>query len=195
MRTLILLIAAIAVWLTDFLNRRQNAVLEYRIRTLLPLAHELIIDDPKKIAVVRLEEFWFDDNRWQVYLPEGQYQLCLATHGIEQQNLATVRKSAPIAAGIHRIGVEQRRNPDGWQVRVLQGESELIAVTEPKEWNPETGASSSADFSQSTQLSPESLLVLIRRRFMRMNNPGQSNETTEGILVWIERAGEANRKP
>jgi hypothetical protein len=194
-RTLILLVAAIAVWLTYFVNRQHNAALDARIKTMVPLAHELIIDDPKKIAVVKLEEYWFDDNRWEVHLPEGQYRLCLATRGIDQAKLAPAGKRAAIAAGRQRIGLEQRRAGDEWQIRVLWDESELIAVTEPKDWYPETGSSSSADFSQSTQLSPESPVVLIRKRFMRRNNQGPYTDTTEGILLWIERVEEARGGP
>src|SRR5215468_248973 len=72
-----LLMAAIAVWMAYFVNRRHNAALEARIKTMVPLAHELIIDDPKKIAVVRMEEYWYDENRWDLYLPEGRYRLCV----------------------------------------------------------------------------------------------------------------------
>ncbi len=93
LRTLILLVAAIAVWTTYFLNRHQNAALEARIKTMLPLAHELIADDPKKVAVVKLEENWFDENRWDIFLPDGEYRLCLAMRGIESDGLATAQKA------------------------------------------------------------------------------------------------------
>ena len=110
--TLLLLMAAIAVWMTCFLNRRQNARLEARIQALLPLVHELVIDDPAKIAVVKLEEYWYDENRWEVYLPPGDYRLCLATRGVDNQGFPTAMKSVPLAAGRHVLSLEQRLEKD-----------------------------------------------------------------------------------
>ena len=81
--------AAIAVWMTCFLNRRQNARLEARIQALLPLVHELVIDDPAKIAVVKLEEYWYDENRWEVYLPPA------ITGSAWQPEGSTIRASPP----------------------------------------------------------------------------------------------------
>jgi hypothetical protein len=54
-RTLFLLMAAIAVWITFFINRRQNEALDARIKMLIPLSHELIVNDPEQIAVVKKE--------------------------------------------------------------------------------------------------------------------------------------------
>ena len=97
LRTVFLLMAAIAVWMTYFINRRENALLEQRIKAMVPLAHELVIDDPGRVAVVKLDEKWYDENRWEIYLPPGAYRLCLATRGINDSGLAQVMKTAPIA--------------------------------------------------------------------------------------------------
>src|SRR4051812_6583864 len=88
LRSLILMTAALAAWLTVFVNRRFNETLESRIQVMRPLAHVLEIDDPSKVAIVRLEEYWYDDHRWEVYLPAGQYQVCLATREIDNNGLA-----------------------------------------------------------------------------------------------------------
>src|SRR3954468_20955325 len=72
-RTLVLLTAAIAVWMTVLINRRHNALLDSRIRAMRSLARELLVDDPKRIAVVKLEEMWIDENQWLIHLPAGRY--------------------------------------------------------------------------------------------------------------------------
>ena len=56
----------------------------------------LAADDPGRMAVVGLTDLWMDENRWDVYLPPGDYRLCVATRGIPGQGLAPARASAPI---------------------------------------------------------------------------------------------------
>jgi hypothetical protein len=189
-RTLLLLMAAIAVWMAYFVNRRHNAALAARIKAMVPLAHELVIEDARKIAVVKLEEYWFDENRWEVYLPAGQYRLCVATHGIDKNGLAPVVKSTPIEAGRHLLALEQQRDNDVWRITALWDGRERIAVEEPKDWDPGTGSVGGGDYSLSEQLPPDQPAVLFRRRFMREVGKGRTttpNGPTEGLMLWIER--------
>jgi hypothetical protein len=188
--TLFLLITAIAVWMTYFINRRQIAVLEARIRALVPLAHELVVDDPAKIAIVKLEEYWFDENRWDIYLPQGRYRLCLATHDIDNNGLAPVVKSAAIEAGRHRLALEQQRQKDGWRVVVAWDGTGLLAVEESKDWDPGLGSSGGGQYPVSEQLAADEPAVLFRRRFTREASNGlmtTPSGPTEGILLWIEK--------
>lgn len=197
LRTLILLMAAVAVWLTYFVNRRHNASLERRISAISPLAHELIIDDPKKVAFVKLEEHWFDENRWEIYLPEGAFRLCLATRGIDIDGLAPVVISAPIASGTHHLVLEQERDQDLWRIKALWDESELITHEEPKNWGG-SGSTSTARSGQSAQSSPDQPILFLRRRFMRSDGSGRSTTRTgptEGVLFWIERTAGPTAQP
>jgi hypothetical protein len=198
LRTLSLLMAAIAVWLTFFINRRHNATLEARIKAMVPLAHELVIEDAKKIAVVKLEEYWYDENRWDIYLPDGRYRLCLATREVDESGLAPVAKSRPIKAGRHRLALEQRRDGDVWRVTVAWDRTGLLAVEEPKDWDPGVGSSGGGDYSVGEQLAADKPAVLFRRRFTREVSEGQMTTPrgpTEGILLWIERTGGSDAGP
>jgi hypothetical protein len=190
LRTLVLLMAAIAVWLTWSVNRRQNALLEARIRSMVPLAHELVVDDLGKIAVVKREESWMDDNRWEIFLPAGQYRLCLATRTVAEQGLAPVVSSKPITAGRHDLSLDQKRDGDGWRVTAGWDGQALLTVAEPKEWDAGRGASSDPRFGVSEQVPADRPVVLYRRRFMHETAKGGSTTPvghTEGILLWIER--------
>lgn len=109
LRGMILFTAVCAVWMTVLLNRRHNALLEARIATMRPLARELVVEDPAKVAVVKLDELWDDDHRWDLYLPPGRYRLCLATRQIVDQGLAPVVASQPIGPGRHLIGLALRK--------------------------------------------------------------------------------------
>ena len=150
LRTFFLLMAAIAVWMSYFINRRDIAslkerlettvplahqlILEARIETMAPLAHELIVDDPTQIAVVKLKEHRFDDNRWEIYLPDGTYRLCLATRGITYAGLTPERKSVPITAGRHQLALEQQFDQEVWHITALWDHAKLIGIEETKDW-------------------------------------------------------------
>jgi hypothetical protein len=198
LRTLFLLIVTIAVWITFFINRTQNQALDARIKMLIPLSHELIVNDPAQIAIVKCEEKWFDENHWEIHLPQGRYRLCLATRAIDDDGLAPVGKSVPIPSGRHDVSVEQWRNEDGWRVIVYWDGSELMALEEPKEWNPGFGSTGGGRYSLSEQIPSDQPAILFRRRFARAANTGGPNPPmgrVDGLLMWIERTGGTKADP
>jgi hypothetical protein len=195
LQTVFLLVAAIAVWMTHFVNRRQNAFLEARIAASRPLLRELAIDDPNRIAVVKLQELWSDDNRWDIHLPEGQYRLCLATRAIGSEGFPpVVAKSRVIGAGRHHFVLEQLPQPAGWRVRATWDETGELAVEEPKAWDPGVGSSGGGDYSLSTQMAADQQVVLFRRRFAKRQADGTTlfdpKYPTEGVMLWIESVPE-----
>lgn len=106
LQTLCLLVVAVAVWTTFFVNRRQNALLQAKIAVMRPLARDLVIDDLKQIAVVKLNELWMGDHRWDIYLPDGKYRLCMATHEVARTGLAPIVQSNLVGGGRHQIALE-----------------------------------------------------------------------------------------
>lgn len=193
LRTLFLLTAAVGVWVAVFSHRQRNQFLNQRIAAMRPVARELMVLDPSQIAVVNKEQLWYDENRWEVYLPEGtNYRICLATREIDQQGLAPVVTSAPLAAGKHLLELHQERRDEDWTLRLTGDDANLLAVDEPKAWNPGHGSSGGAAFSQSTQMPADQPAVLFRRRFSQSTGTGGSSQTptgpTDGILIWTERA-------
>lgn len=191
LRSLVLLTAAVAVWLTYALERRRIADLSTRIASLRALAHDLVVDDPGKIAVVKREELWYDENRWDIHLPAGcRYRLCLATRGIADQGFPTPAASAPISPGRHIVAVDQVRDGDGWRITAACDGKSVLTIAEPKEWDPGTGASISSDYQVSQQIDPGESVVLFRRRFKGPRNPQGSSTLpqgpTSGVMLWIE---------
>ena len=166
-RTLLLLTAAIAVWTAFVTNYRQNKFLETRIAAMRPLARELLIEDPHRIAVVKLDELWYDENTWDLYLPPGQYRLFLATDEIDDKDLAPVRVSTLLAGGRHRLAFDQQREEAAWRLSVRDDDAEILTVKEPLEWNPARGSSGGGHFSQCAQLPIDQPVILFRRRFSR----------------------------
>jgi hypothetical protein len=192
LRTLLLLMAAIAVWMTYHINRRQIQLLESRIRSARPLAHELVVDDPGQYAVVMKDQEWIDDYRWEFYLPAGQYRLCLATHEIDDNGLAPVAKTAPLEAGKHRLVLEIQSESDDHRVVVSLDGTEELAVEEPKEWFPRRGSTHGSQHEYCTQFPTTQPLIFYRSRFRSATtgNPAFSSipkRPSEGVLLWIER--------
>lgn len=189
LRTIFLLIAAIAVWMTVLINGRRNASLEAAIARMRPLARELIVEDPSRIVVVKLEELWLDENRWEVYLPQGEYRLCLATRNVEPDGITRAVTSARLEKGRHRLALDLHPEAGGWRVAVTVDGAERLSVEEPKEWNPGRGSTGGSEGQ--TPSAAEKPVVLFRSRFSRPDGRGGASAPVgpaEGILLWIERA-------
>ncbi|MDB5351856.1 MAG: hypothetical protein JWN86_3103 [Planctomycetota bacterium] len=198
LQTLVLLMVAIAVWTAFFVNRRQIAALESRIAATRPLAHELGIEDVNKIAVVKLDELWYDENQWDIYLPEGKYRLCMATRGIDQNRLGPVVKSAPIAAGKHHLALEQQAIRSGWRITATWDGTGRLVAEESKDWDPGHGSMGGGRHSLSTQLAADQPAVLFRRIFSRSTGNNQFSTPSgpaEGLLLWIEPVAGSNKTP
>lgn len=197
LRTVFLLTAVVAVWIAVSINRRDIATLESRIASMRSMARELVVEDATRIAVVKREELWYDDNGWEVYLPDGSYRLCLATRGVDQQGFAPGMKTTPVAPGRHRLTLDQTQDGEGRRIAAVWDGQKRLESVEPKGWDPGTGSSGGGEFSRSQQLPAGEPLVLLRRRFMGPRDAQGRSTTpdgpTEGILLWIERTGPPGR--
>jgi hypothetical protein len=197
--TLVLLIAVCGVGMTVVVNRRQIRALESSLPAIQQLARALKIDDPGQIAVVKLDPLWMNDDRWDVYLPAGEYRICMATQGIDVKGLGVLKKSAPIKAGRHRLELEFHRDGDLWKFQVISAELELLSLEETKEWGASGQSSGGGDvYSTSTQLPTDEPLVLYRRRNGVRVSPMQvmtPRGPSEGILLWIERVAPSDSIP
>lgn len=197
LRSLFLLVAAIGVWTSYFINLREINSLNARITTVRPLARDLVIDDPSQVAVVKLQEMWYDENRWDVYLPEGQYQVCIATREITEDGIARASNRKPIPSGRHRIAFEQQDGTTGRRLVVNLDDAKLLSVEESSDWDPGRGSVGGGQFSVSEQSPANQPVVLFRRRFMLLQSGSVSSTPTgpvNGILLWIERTNGADVK-
>jgi hypothetical protein len=189
LRTLFLLITVVAVWTVYFSNRSAIRTYEERIAAMKPLARELTIDDEFKIAVIKKEPYWYDENRWEVYLPPGTYRLCLATREIDESGFAPIAASIPLSPGRHTLSLEQVKTDDGWRVVVECDGQQVLATDEPKAWYPAVGSVGGGEFDSLTEREPSEPLVLFRRRFTLPAAGGRNTTPTgpaDGVMLWIE---------
>lgn len=193
LRTILLTMAAVGVWTAVIVNRREIPVLEQRITSMRPLARELAVKDPNKIAVVKCEETWYDENEWNIYLPSDNYQLSLATQQIDQDQVPEPGKTVRLPAGKFRLALTQEKHNGGWRVCVKKDGEELLCIDEPQTWYPGSGSSGGGSYSTSQQISPPEHVVLFHRRFThpKVIGPGTSTSQlptgpSEGIALWID---------
>lgn len=151
------------------------------------LAHELVVADENQIAVVKNDELWMDDNRWEVFLSTGQYRLNLATRELSEDGLAPAAKGVAIPARRRQVALEQVQEGEVFQIIVAVDGRRVMEVEEPKGWNPESGWSGDGKCRFDGD---NPIALLLRRCFMRPDSLGQftvPNGPTEGILLWIEQ--------
>jgi len=185
--SLAFLVLVIAVWMTYFVNRLEIDRLESRIAALRPMSRELVVTDPSQIAAVGLTAMWFDENRWEVYLPEGSYRLRLATREVATDGLAPAVKSLPIGPGWHRVDLEIVPDKAVWKIAVGLDRAGRVEAEEPKEWASDRGSEGGGQVSRSQQQPADRPLVLFRRRFMPLGRSAAPIGPTDGVLLWIER--------
>jgi hypothetical protein len=190
LRLILLLMAAVGVWTAEIANRYEIASLEKRITAMRPLARELIITDRNKIAVVKLEEHWYDANEWRIYLPPGEYQLRLATQLIPSQGFPEPQQTVRLSGGEFELSLLQKKQGEGHRVQILKDNAVFMTADEPLSWDPGSGSSGGGHFTNSEQLKPSEPVVLFRRRFSQpVGNTGSSTTPQEpcaGVMLWIE---------
>jgi hypothetical protein len=191
-RLIFLAMAALGVWLAVLVNSRAIPPLQRRIESLRPLDRELRVKDESQITIVSLEETWYEDNGWQIYLPSAGYQLCLATQQIDFNNTPPAGKTALLPAGLFRLELMQEKQAGGWRVMVTKDGEELLTIDEPLTWKTDRGAIGGSKFWTPRQFKPSENVVLYRRPFSlsRQVAPGTKIGRTPppraGLMLWIE---------
>jgi hypothetical protein len=188
--TLLLLTAAVAVWVGYFRYRYEIPALEQEIDQMKRMVRELIVEDPQQIAVVKLAEMWMDDQRWDIHLPEGEFVIRLATRQIGKAGLAPVAAEAPIDSGRHQVELQKNDSEDGWRITVLVDDRPAIEAAEEAGWYPGRGSEGPGGITICEQQPPERPVELHRHRFSQRTKSGTykaPEEPTNGLLLWVER--------
>lgn len=191
LRAMLTLTALVAVWTAHVNNVREIHSLEGRIDALRPLVRDLDIPDPSFFAFVKLDALWFDDNRWDLYVPDGPFRVCLATRGIEWAGFPADFRWRPLSPGRHTMELRQSGDADAPRISVLVDGSPLMEAVETKDWSPNADTSTS-EMSQGNAASwgRERCMFSFRRRFLVPQGDGSSAAPAgpgNGTLLWIER--------
>lgn len=202
LRAMLAVTALVAVWTAHVNNLREIHRLEGRIESLVLLVPELVVVDPSRFALVRLEDRWYDEHRWELFIPEGRFVLKLATRGVGQTTFPADHRSASIPSGRHLLELRQSESGDGRRIDVLVDGSPLLQAVEPADWSPRVGWSSSGmgDGRSEPRRTDEPLILLHVRFHERIEDASgwlarPPANPCNGIMIWIERAGEGPHEP
>jgi len=192
LQTLLLLTAALAVWIGYARYRQQNLQLRRQVESMYQMAAELRITDPKQIAVARLPEMWYDELCWDIHLPDGQYVMYLETRDID----SVVREEAPIRPGRHRIELEQGKDRGRPEFTVFVDDQVAIETAEISFWYPPSGSMGGGNFDTCTQVSPDRPVILFRRQLAQLQEDGSysTENAPDGSKLWIERVSPAGSR-
>ncbi|MDX2036748.1 MAG: hypothetical protein SFX72_08855 [Isosphaeraceae bacterium] len=198
MSTLLLLVSAVSVWTAFFTSYRRNREYTSRIAISRELSRELEVIDPTRPAVVKLLEEWYDENRWDVHLPE-QSRLHLATEGVSAGGLAVPSASAILEPGRRRVELRIEGNESEREMSVLVDGREAIRSRLPDTWNHASGSSGGSQVGSSRQFDRDAPLVLFRRRLHVTNGDRSTTpadgEKAAGAMLWIEPVGGGSTSP
>lgn len=180
------LIAVIAVWYSLYLKNHDVKRLKSRIALLQPLARELVVDDPTKFAVVFRQPSWMDENQWEIHVPPGAFNLCLATHDVVFDQIPEkLEKSAPLEPGRHLIKLDHVKTPTGWRLSLMCDGTEILTANETAEWYGTGSSQGGSLHSSSQQVAADQPVTLFHRQYV----PDYRNTATgNGIVLWIEPA-------
>ena len=191
LRAMLAVTALVAVWTAHLNNLREIRRLEGRIDAVRPLVRELEVPEPTRFAFVKLDALWYDDNRWDLHVPDGSFRVCLATRGIERAGFPADFRWHPLPFGRHAMELRQSSDADVRRISVLVDGSPLVEAVEPKEWSPTAGTSTSEmDRGDFVPGSRDRRRFAFRRRFLMPKGQGSSAEPDEpgdGILLWVDR--------
>ncbi len=196
---MLLLMAIVAAWVPYVRFRQQIPAIEQQIASMREMAYELVIEDPKHIAIVKLPKTWYEEKRWDIYLPEGGYELRLATHEVDASGFPSATEQSLLSAGRHRIEFRQSRKVNCWKFTVMVDDRPSIEAIVDADWDSNHGSQTQTGYGErSVQVAPDKPVILFRRRFMQPTG-GDSSTTpqgpTEGVMLWIERIGEDDSEP
>jgi len=190
LRHLLVITLCSAVWIAVWINRRRANQLDAKLNDLRIVARELVIKDPTKLAVVYLDPNWFNNHRWQIYLPKTNARLCFGMRGIDSFGFPTMFQSIPLKEGRFELQLENLETDDGFRIHVTRDQELLFDVKET-EWRGKSGAMTTWLINPTQQNDLLFPFVLLRERFTAqiVGSSGSTtlpNEANNGILLWIQ---------
>ncbi|MCA9176348.1 MAG: hypothetical protein KDB14_17800 [Planctomycetales bacterium] len=189
---LLLLMAAVCVWLPWWLNRQPLSQLPQQIDELRSALGELFVPDATQIVARRMADYRMDTKTWQLYLPPGHnYRLHVADAEITETSFPSAA-SVPIEPGEHQV--EWRRERTGSGPLSTQLFVDGISVLERESSLPPSTSTSSSvsgvSRDQSMQAPGGPMTIQRLRNYLTPSGNRTPEKGTDGGLLWLETVGQ-----
>ncbi len=187
---MLLLMVVVAGWVPYVRFRQEIPRIEQRIAAMRTMAREFVVEDPTQVAVVHRPQLWYDEYRWAIHLPQGEYRMKLATRDVDEEGFPAAVRQTLLDGGEYRIELRQSEVEDCWKMTITVDDHPVIELVEKPGWPPSHDWSGASPIGNCTQMPPNEPIVLFRRRYMVPTAAGNSTQTpqgpAEGLMLWIE---------
>ena len=202
LKTMILLALLCASWFCYYRLHDGNEWMRSALQVMRAESKALVVLHADRVAVVSAPKTWSDQRKWNLALPSKEtvgnggaaYKLCLATSGLQFGRLPSEVTEFALPHGRHAIEIMKSDTQDGFEVRVLLDDQEVIKVNQLHAWGGERGSSGSEGYhSQSFQPSSTDGLVELYGMYLTDDKMPAISKTSQhnGILLWLEPMSEA----
>jgi hypothetical protein len=194
---LLLVTAAVAVWIPAILALQAIPALKSEIQVMRQATLDLVVDDPTQLTARALPTVWANMNAWKYNAPDGvALQLRLATEGINSLALPADYQAVSLPAGKHTIQLKMTRDDQGLHNLVLIDGQLVLDKHHPPEWLTGSSSTRSSDVTNSANAFALNRVVRLRSEQADINHPleryGNADVPREydhkGLVLWISPA-------
>ncbi len=204
LKTMILLALLCACWFCYHRLRDDNERMRSAIQAMRAESKALVVLYNDRVALVSAPKTWSDQRKWNLALPSKEtvgnggaaYKLCLATSGLQFGRLPSEVTKFALPHGRHAIEIMKSDTQDGFEVRVLLDDQEVIKVNQVHAWGAERGESGSEGYkSQSFQPGSAVESVELYGMYLTDDKMPEVSKTSQhnGVLLWLEPLREAGQ--
>lgn len=193
---LLLMTAAIAVWIPAWLAFRIIPCLEADVQIMRKATLDLVVEDPTQLTVRALPSVWRKMDIWKYYAPaESELELRLGTEGISARGLPVDYQAVSLPFGEHLIQLKRTRDGNGFHNFLYIDGEMLLEKHHPKSWLNSESSSTTTDLDNASQTFPLTAIVRLREERASPNHPIRNSgyrvvqlegdQDHKGVVLWI----------
>ncbi|MDB4540416.1 hypothetical protein N9250_01880 [bacterium] len=191
---LLLLTAAIAVWIPVFVARRRIPPLERDIQIMRRATTDLFVEDETQLTARVLPNILPHLSVWKCRSPlDAKLELRMATEGINSLGLPTGYQSVVLPGGANTIHLKTIKDQHGFHEFVYLDGAVVLEEHHPLEWADTFTSSSKTDVGREAGTFPlDQVLMLVDERYSLRHPylkneiaPAAADQDHKGVLLWI----------